>query len=190
MMAGAPEIDRQAMVGFLRFGYVPAPLSIYRGIEKLAPGTILEIGPNEPPLIAPFWTLSETVGRARLNPFRGNDDEAEEALHELLGDAVRRRMVADVPLGAFLSGGIDSSTVAALMQEASDRPVALSPSASMKRAMTRRATLPLSPRISAPTTPNSMSRRTRHAMSSRACPKFTTSLSRIPRKSRLSWSPR
>ena len=118
-----PEIDRQAMAVFLRFGYVPAPLSIYRGVEKLAPGTILEVGPGEVPRIAPFWTLSETVGRALSSPFRGNDGEAEEALHELLGDAVRRRMVADVPIGAFLSGGIDSSTIAALMQEASNRPV-------------------------------------------------------------------
>jgi len=117
------ETDPQAISSYLRFGYIPSPLSIYRGIHKLAPGTMLTVAPEEEPRTIAFWQLNEVVKAARANPFRGDDQEAENALHAILGDAVRRRMVADVPLGAFLSGGIDSSTIVALMQEASARPI-------------------------------------------------------------------
>lgn len=116
-------LDRDAIAAFLRFGFIPAPRSIYRGVEKLMPGTILEISEREGARSAPFWSLAEVVREANAQPFEGGDEEAEEALAALLADAVKRRMIADVPLGAFLSGGVDSSTVVALMQQASPRPV-------------------------------------------------------------------
>jgi asparagine synthase (glutamine-hydrolysing) len=117
------EIDRDALTAFMRFNYIPAPHSIYRNIHKLAPGAILQVDGRGEPRIERYWTLDDTIRRARENPFTGDDAEAEEALASLLGDAVERRMIADVPLGAFLSGGIDSSTVVALMQSRSARPV-------------------------------------------------------------------
>ncbi len=117
------EINRDAVAAFMRFNYIPSPHSIYRNIYKLAPGAILEFDARGEPRIERFWTLDDTIREARRNPFRGSDAEAEEALATLLGDAVERRMIADVPLGAFLSGGIDSSTVVALMQSHSTRPV-------------------------------------------------------------------
>src|SRR5262249_35078085 len=117
------EIDRDALTAFMRFNYIPAPHSIYRNIHKLAPGAILELDGRREPRVERYWTLDDTIRQARRNPFTGDDAEAEEALASLLGDAVERRMIADVPLGAFLSGGVDSSTVVALMQSRSARPV-------------------------------------------------------------------
>jgi asparagine synthase (glutamine-hydrolysing) len=117
------ELNRDAVAAYLRFGYVPAPHAIFRGVSKLTPGTILTLDEKREPRIAPFWTLAGVAQDAARAPFTGNDAEAEEALDSLLRDAVRRRMIADVPLGAFLSGGIDSSTVVALMQSCSNRPV-------------------------------------------------------------------
>ena len=117
------EINRDAIASFMRFNYIPNPHSIYRNIYKLPPGAILEFDECGEPRIERFWTLDDAIRQARRNPFKGSDVEAEEALAALLGDAVKRRMIADVPLGAFLSGGIDSSTVASLMQSSSPRPV-------------------------------------------------------------------
>jgi asparagine synthase (glutamine-hydrolysing) len=117
------EIDRDAIAAFVRFNYIPSPHSIYRNVYKLPPGAILETCARREPRIEPFWALDEAIRGARSDPFRGSDAEAEEALATLLGDAVERRMIADVPLGAFLSGGIDSSTVVSLMQANSARPV-------------------------------------------------------------------
>jgi asparagine synthase (glutamine-hydrolysing) len=117
------DIDRDALAAFMRLNYIPAPHSIYHNIQKLPPGAILEFDRRGQARIENYWTLDDTIARARLNPFNGSDAEAEEALASLLGDAVERRMIADVPLGAFLSGGIDSSTVVALMQSKSARPV-------------------------------------------------------------------
>jgi asparagine synthase (glutamine-hydrolysing) len=119
----SPELDRDALVAYFRFGYVPAPHAIYRGVRKLPPGTILTARPEGPPTLAAYWSLDEIARRGQGERFAGGEEEAAEALDTLLRDAVRRRMVADVPLGAFLSGGIDSSTVAALMQAQSGRPV-------------------------------------------------------------------
>jgi asparagine synthase (glutamine-hydrolysing) len=116
-------LDRDAIAAYLRFGYIPAPHSVYRGVHKLKPGTILELNEKDGVRITPYWTLEEVVREAQAHPFAGGDEEAEEELATLLADAVARRMIADVPLGAFLSGGIDSSTVVALMQQASARPV-------------------------------------------------------------------
>ena len=117
------EIDRDALSAFLRYGYVPTPMSIYRGIDKLAPGTLLECGEDGEVRHAAYWSLSEVAARGQASPLDLSDDAAREMLESLLVDAVRRRMVADVPLGMFLSGGIDSSTVAALMQANSARPI-------------------------------------------------------------------
>jgi asparagine synthase (glutamine-hydrolysing) len=118
-----PEVDRDSVAAYLRFAYVPSPRSIYRGINKLPPGTILEIDERGECKIEAFWSLADVVREGQQQPFVGTDAEAESELTRLLGDAVERRMIADVPLGAFLSGGIDSSLVVALMQSKSNRPV-------------------------------------------------------------------
>lgn len=117
------ETDRDALAAFLRYGYVPTPLSIYRGIKKLAPGTLLECGEAGELKHAAYWQLSDVASRGQASLLDVPDAEALTKLETLLTDAVRRRMVADVPLGMFLSGGIDSSTVAALMQVNSARPI-------------------------------------------------------------------
>ena len=119
------EIDRDALALFLRHNCVPAPHSIYRGIAKLPPGTILTVtrataATAEP---EPYWSARDVAARGIANPFTGTDDEATDELERILRDAVGLRMVADVPLGAFLSGGVDSSLVVALMQAQSDRPI-------------------------------------------------------------------
>ena len=123
------EIDRAALAAYLRLGYVPAPFSIHRGIGKLPAGTHLEVHLEEfarsrrlPEPVA-YWTVADAVAAGVADPLTAGDDAAIEQLDWLLRDAVAMRMEADVPLGAFLSGGIDSSTVVALMQAQSERPV-------------------------------------------------------------------
>jgi asparagine synthase (glutamine-hydrolysing) len=117
------DIDKDALAAFLRHGYVPAPQSIYRGMHKLLPGTLLKCNASGNIDQQTFWSLEDVAERGRAEPLDLSDAEAVDALQSLLSDSVRRRMVADVPLGMFLSGGIDSSTVAALMQAESARPV-------------------------------------------------------------------
>ncbi|HEV8015870.1 MAG TPA: asparagine synthase (glutamine-hydrolyzing) [Stellaceae bacterium] len=112
----APALDRDALAAFLRLMYVPGPKTIYQGVNKLPPGTILVARSGTAPELHPFWTLEDIARDGQAARFVGSEDEAVEALDALLGDAVKRRMIADVPLGAFLSGGIDSSVVVALMQ--------------------------------------------------------------------------
>jgi asparagine synthase (glutamine-hydrolysing) len=118
-------LDRDALALYLRYLYVPAPRSIYRAVTKIPAGHFLTISDPRAPLPAttPYWSLDEVARAGLQNPFSGSDDEAVDALDSLLSDAVRSRMVADVPLGALLSGGVDSSAVVALMQEAASRPV-------------------------------------------------------------------
>jgi asparagine synthase (glutamine-hydrolysing) len=120
-----PEIDRDVVTSFLRHNYVPGPYTIYRGCRQLTPGHILTLPSCEPDraTAVPYWTAREVAERGLGDPFDGSDCEAIDHLDERLREAVRRRMVADVPLGAFLSGGIDSSTVVGLMQSQSSRPV-------------------------------------------------------------------
>ena len=119
----AGEIDRDALLLYLRFGYLPAPHSIYRGIAKLPQGTIATVRPGGAPRVEPYWQARQVVEEGLADRLDLSAAAAEEELDALLRDAVRRRMIADVPLGALLSGGVDSSLVVALMQAQSARPV-------------------------------------------------------------------
>ena len=134
------DIDRNAVSLFLRYGYIPAPLCIYQGVYKLTPGCILTLRRDEleskpngfspegaegfpSPQLRPFWTVRDTVLTGKQRLFDGTEAEAINRLDALLSDSVKLRMIADVPLGAFLSGGIDSSVVVALMQKQHTSPV-------------------------------------------------------------------
>ena len=122
------RVDRTALSEYLRFGYVPAPHSIYSGIKKLVPGSILRLlrqaaKPGELPVPVRFWDLSEVAAQGSSKPFSGSAEEAISALDGILRAAVKTRMVADVPIGAFLSGGIDSSLIVGMMQSMSDQPI-------------------------------------------------------------------
>ncbi|MEZ5290839.1 MAG: asparagine synthase (glutamine-hydrolyzing) [Vicinamibacterales bacterium] len=117
------EVDRPAVASLLRYGCIPATASIYTGIHKLPPGSLARLDADGRLEIEPYWRARTVVEAAvaRRRPIA--DDDAIEACDRLLRDAVRRRMMADVPVGAFLSGGIDSSLVVALMQAESTRQV-------------------------------------------------------------------
>ena len=134
----ANPVCRQALAQYMRFMYVPAPLSIYQGIYKLEPGCVLTIA-GAPPAEAPaqplppaaahgslslrrWWALADVVQAGAKNQLT-DEVEAVDALEQRLADAVRLQSLADVPLGAFLSGGVDSSAIVALMQQQSTRPV-------------------------------------------------------------------
>ncbi len=131
-------VCRQALAQYLRFMYVPAPRSIYQGIFKLEPGCLLTVQ-GQPPANAPsqplrpgeahgsvavkrWWSLASVVEAGALNPL-ADETEAIRLLEEQLATAVNLQSLADVPLGAFLSGGVDSSTIVALMQQQSTTPV-------------------------------------------------------------------
>ncbi|MEP1201234.1 asparagine synthase (glutamine-hydrolyzing) [Tateyamaria sp.] len=132
------DVCRTALAQYLRFMYVPAPRSIHTGIYKLEPGTILTVmgtppaTPPEAPLrpggnhgnlyIHRYWDLNEEI-EAGTSDLISDEDEAVSTLRRVLGGAVQRQMISDVPFGAFLSGGVDSSTIVALMQAKSERPV-------------------------------------------------------------------
>lgn len=132
------RICREATAQYLRFGYVPAPRSIHPGIYKLEPGCILEVEGTSPPTspkqplrpgegignlsIRRYWSLNETIETGANDQFK-NEDQALAALDAALNKAVSRQTIADVPLGAFLSGGIDSSLIVALLQQQSSLPV-------------------------------------------------------------------
>jgi len=117
------EIDRGALALLLRHNCIPAPHSIYRGIHKLMPATLLTLRADGSSDETRYWSAREVAERGVNEPFAGSEDEAAAELERLLSRSVARQMVADVPLGAFLSGGIDSSLVVALMQAQSARPV-------------------------------------------------------------------
>jgi len=118
-----PEIDRNALALFFRHNYIPAPYSIYRNIKKLEPGYYAVIDKNLNIKIRRYWDIEKIVEDGIKNPIDLSEKEATLELEKLLLDSVKKRMIADVPLGAFLSGGIDSSTVVALMQAQSNIPV-------------------------------------------------------------------
>src|SRR3989441_4597417 len=110
-------LDRSSLALFLRLGYVPAPYSIYENIYKLPPGHLLTVSaPRERASARPYWCVRKVAETGTQNRFRGDIHEATDQMELLLRDSVRLRMLADVPVGAFLSGGIDSSLIAALMQ--------------------------------------------------------------------------
>lgn len=118
-----PEIDKNSLASYFRFNYVPAPISIFKGLYKLSPGSILKFNKNWEKEEIRFWDFQKVVSHGLANPFEASEPELIEQADILLRDAVKRRMMADVPLGAFLSGGIDSSTVVALMQAQSNQAV-------------------------------------------------------------------
>jgi asparagine synthase (glutamine-hydrolysing) len=119
------EIDRDAVVSYLRYLYVPAPRTIYRRARKLLPGHLLTIADPAAPLPESvcYWDLADVARAGGDHPFEGSEQEAVDELDRLLCDAVGLRMQADVPVGALLSGGIDSSVVVAMMQALSSRKV-------------------------------------------------------------------
>jgi asparagine synthase (glutamine-hydrolysing) len=134
-----PAIQRDSLVAFMRYAYVPEPWSIYQGIYKLPAGCLFAISlkqvhsrqgfspdpESEQSTLRPlrYWSARDTVESGVRSPFTGTEEEAIEQLDRLLREVISLRMIADVPLGAFLSGGVDSSVVAALMQAQSPRPI-------------------------------------------------------------------
>jgi asparagine synthase (glutamine-hydrolysing) len=117
-------IDLDSLAAYMRCAYVPAPFSIYRGIYQLLPGHILTLAAADGSSgLDAYWSAADVARRGVKDPVQGSEDEIIAQLHATLADAVRLRMIADVPLGAFLSGGIDSSAVVALMQSQSSRPI-------------------------------------------------------------------
>ncbi len=120
------KIDQDAVTLFMRHGYIPAPYSIYQNIFKLTPGTFLRLSgaaAGRVPEPECYWSLARVAEAAACDPFSGSEAEAQQELESLLRQSVAGQMVADVPLGAFLSGGIDSSTIVAVMQAQSAQPV-------------------------------------------------------------------
>jgi len=114
-------VDRAALQYFLEFQYVPGPHAIYRGVEKVLPGRIIEIDGDGKITDRAYWDLFDHWGKAEGDT--RTEGECEEELSALLDSSIRYRMISDVPLGAFLSGGIDSSLVVALMQKPASGPV-------------------------------------------------------------------
>ena len=115
--AFAAEVDRGALSLLMRHGYIPAPHSIYQGISKLQPGCLMTLSlADRTPKLITYWSGRSVVEQGLAQPFSGTPLQAVDTLESLLKDAVRKQMMADVPLGAFLSGGVDSSTIVALMQ--------------------------------------------------------------------------
>lgn len=119
-------IDRDVLSLYLRHNYIPAPYSIYNNVYKLIPGTILTLDcklASPETVTKTYWSAKEMAEEGCRNPFEGTEQEAVDTLERLLKCSIKNQMVADVPLGAFLSGGIDSSTVVALMQAQSNIPI-------------------------------------------------------------------
>ena len=114
------RINRNSLSLLMRHNTIPSPHSIYEGIYKLPPGSILSLDlTNKIIDIETYWTMKQSVQSALENPFQGGEQEATDELESILTQSVRNQMMSDVPLGAFLSGGIDSSTIVALMQSQS-----------------------------------------------------------------------
>lgn len=118
-----PRLDRNALASYLRMGYVPSPLSVYQDVEQLRPGEMAVVHPDGRFEKARYWRAEDVAEQAKASLLEGDDKTLLNALERQLTAAVTKRMVADVPLGAFLSGGIDSSVVVALMQASSEKPV-------------------------------------------------------------------
>jgi asparagine synthase (glutamine-hydrolysing) len=115
-----PKIDRNALAAYATYNYVPTPHCIYSDIRKLEPGALLSFASDGELEISRYWEMESVVTQSRRDI---GDAEAIDEAEALIADAVSRRMVSDVPLGALLSGGVDSATIVALMQKSSDRPI-------------------------------------------------------------------
>ena len=111
------DVNEGALDSYLTFGYIPSPLSIYKEVYKLPPASILTIKDGQSPLVEKYWDLDFS------NKIKISEEEAAKETLRLLNDAVKKRLVSDVPLGAFLSGGIDSSAIVALMAEQSSNRI-------------------------------------------------------------------
>jgi len=124
--AWSPSLDRAAMTAFMRYAYVPAPSTIWTGIQKLPSASFVtffgDASPGAMPASRPYWSLRDTVVAAQAKRITDERDAVTE-LQRLLSIAIKRQCLSDVPLGAFLSGGIDSSTIVALMQAQASQPV-------------------------------------------------------------------
>jgi asparagine synthase (glutamine-hydrolysing) len=118
-------ISQDSIGWYLKYGYIPAPLSIFFEAKKLLPGTFIEIRDAGRSLSEPtaYWSAVDVFRSGDQNPFRGTFDEAVSRLEGVLENVVRNQMLSDVPLGAFLSGGVDSSTVVAIMQKHSTKSI-------------------------------------------------------------------
>jgi len=119
------EIDRDALALFFRLSYIPAPMTIYKDIYKLQPGCILKIKApfTEEPVITKYWDMEAEARMGEQNLFAGSFTEASKELERLLMESLRGQMLSDVPLGAYLSGGIDSPLIVSLMQKLSNNPI-------------------------------------------------------------------
>jgi len=122
-------VDGEALTAYVRYGYVPAPKAIFTGTYKVPPASVISLsaesgmryGSGDPIPSWQYWSARDVAFASKDEFFRGSAQDAVARLEELLSNAVRMQMVADVPVGAFLSGGVDSSAVVALMQCASSR---------------------------------------------------------------------
>ncbi|MGK7344556.1 MAG: asparagine synthase (glutamine-hydrolyzing) [Candidatus Nitrospinota bacterium M3_3B_026] len=122
------ETDKNSLAMYMRHNYVPSPYSIYKNIRKLPPASFATLslsgGAVTEPRVEEYWSAREVYELGTQSPlFDGDEEAAADELEKLLLDAVKIRMISDVPLGAFLSGGVDSSLVVALMKEVAERPV-------------------------------------------------------------------
>lgn len=118
------EINKKVLPIYFIHGYIPAPYSVYQNIFKLEPGTILTLrAPYKEISIESYWSMKEEAKKGEKNPFKGSEEEATSELERLLKASIADQMVADVPVGAFLSSGIDSTTVVALMQSLSNKQI-------------------------------------------------------------------
>jgi len=117
------NVDHDVLINYLRHAYIPAPFTIFNKVRKLEPGTILTIPYSGEPTVERYWDARALAAQGWRSPNKESPLEVEKRLEELLTDAVSQRLISDVPLGAFLSGGVDSSLVVALMQKVSAQPV-------------------------------------------------------------------
>ena len=117
------EINRDALAQLLRYNCIPAPHTVYKGVHKLPPACWMELRPGAEPVQGRYWDLATLAARGQADPLAADPAAAVDELEALLARSIGEQMLADVPLGAFLSGGVDSSTVVALMAKASSQPV-------------------------------------------------------------------
>ena len=118
------EIDRESLALLVQYNYIPAPHSIYSGIKKLLPGKMVSVSLDKQKLEQNYyWNFKESVESSIKDPFIGSFDEAVNELENILSNTISKQMFSDVPIGAFLSGGVDSSAIVALMQKVNQHPV-------------------------------------------------------------------